>query len=158
EPLEHRCLPTVGALDPLFGSSGLLVAPVGPGPSRANAVAILTEGNDSTADPFLLAGQASDPSGNHFPVARFTATGAPAASATPCGSGPVLMSFGTPDEGALALVVQPDGKIVVGGFAGIPGQHDFALVRLNADGSLDNSFGNGGEVTLDLGGDDVLQA
>jgi uncharacterized delta-60 repeat protein len=38
------------------------------------------------------------------------------------------------------VVVQPDGKIVVAG------QNDanFAVVRYNADGSLDTSFGDGG--------------
>src|SRR5262249_42256794 len=42
--------------------------------------------------------------------------------------------------------------------ATVGGQRDFALVRLNADGSADGSFGAGGRVLLDLGGDDVLTA
>jgi uncharacterized delta-60 repeat protein len=40
------------------------------------------------------------------------------------------------------VAVQPDGKIVVAGWA----SGDFAVVRLNPDGSPDTSFGNGGSV------------
>jgi uncharacterized delta-60 repeat protein len=42
--------------------------------------------------------------------------------------------------------VQPDGKIVVAGWTG-GSSSDFALVRYNADGSLDTSFGTSGKVT-----------
>jgi uncharacterized delta-60 repeat protein len=60
---------------------------------------------------------------------------------------------------ANAAAVQPDGKIVVAGFAtrnGIDG--DFAVVRYTADGMPDPGFGGGdGIVTTDLGtgGDDA---
>jgi uncharacterized delta-60 repeat protein len=50
--------------------------------------------------------------------------------------------------GFSAVVVQPDGKIVAGG--GVTGtggiNNEFALVRYNADGSLDTTFGNNGVV------------
>ncbi|GAB3572605.1 T9SS type A sorting domain-containing protein [Hymenobacter daeguensis] len=56
----------------------------------------------------------------------FTATGAPTSP-----------SSGTSET----ILVQPDGKIVVGGsFARVNGQTANNLVRLNADGSLDNTF------------------
>lgn len=41
---------------------------------------------------------------------------------------------------ATTLIVQPDGKVVAGGEAGL----DLALMRLNADGTHDRSFGVGG--------------
>ena len=52
-------------------------------------------------------------------------------------------------EGAAAhaVLVQPDGKIVVGGSSG----GDFALARYTTDGSLDAGFGRGGTVTTPLG-------
>jgi uncharacterized delta-60 repeat protein len=62
--------------------------------------------------------------------------------------------FGTPLQGALetaaAVLVQPDGKILVGGSAR-QGQSRFApqqgaLARLNPDGTLDPTFGGGGRV------------
>ena len=53
----------------------------------------------------------------------------------------------TTDDGT-AVAVQDDGKIVVAGTSA----NDFAVVRYNADGSLDTGFGTGGKVTTDIGG------
>ena len=46
-----------------------------------------------------------------------------------------------------AVVTLPDGKILVGGSNGA----DFAVVRLNTDGSSDTSFDGDGRVTTDFG-------
>jgi len=55
------------------------------------------------------------------------------------------------DDGSFALALQPDGKIVAGGYAvNLAGNRDFALVRYNYDGSLDSTFGTGGKVTTDF--------
>ncbi|MDB5385717.1 MAG: repeat protein [Planctomycetaceae bacterium] len=58
---------------------------------------------------------------------------------------------------ALAMAVQSDGKIVLVGAAETDtnGGSDFAVTRLNADGSLDTTFGTNGKLTIafDLGGD-----
>ncbi|HXJ83042.1 MAG TPA: FG-GAP-like repeat-containing protein [Candidatus Methylomirabilis sp.] len=67
-------------------------------------------------------------------------------------------SPGPQNDQASALVIQPDGKMVVGGRHGtlVQGQGfvdlDFALVRYNADGTLDSSFGSGGKATTDFNG------
>ena len=53
-----------------------------------------------------------------------------------------------------STVVQPDGKIVVAGYASNGVNYEFALVRYNTDGSLDNGFGTGG-ITLSYFGDTV---
>lgn len=58
-----------------------------------------------------------------------------------------------PHDAAYGLVVQPDGKLVVAGFANVGGQADFALARYNADGALDGTFGAGGIVTTPFGAD-----
>jgi uncharacterized delta-60 repeat protein len=52
------------------------------------------------------------------------------------------------------LLIQPDGKIVVTGALGDapPGNSDWALWRLNADGSMDNTFGTNGVTTTDFYG------
>ena len=54
---------------------------------------------------------------------------------------------------AIALVRQLDGKLVAAGWGGsdINGHNDFALVRYNANGSLDLTFRVGGKVTADFG-------
>lgn len=57
--------------------------------------------------------------------------------------------FGDNDE-ALGLVVQPDGKTIVAGFARSNNRLTFfAMSRYNPDGSPDSSFGDGGKVTTD---------
>ena len=60
---------------------------------------------------------------------------------------PILSGY----DGASALVVQPDGKLVAAGHAYNANNDTFALVRYNADGSLDGNFGTGGKVTTPFG-------
>jgi len=57
------------------------------------------------------------------------------------------------DSQANSVVVQSDGKIVILGMTNNSSSYDFALVRLNGDGSFNNSFG-GAKVKVDFGGDD----
>src|SRR5207237_6773045 len=54
-----------------------------------------------------------------------------------------------------AVVVQSDGKIIVAGQSGVYPVFHSALARYNSNGSLDQTFGNGGTVvaSLDNGGD-----
>jgi uncharacterized delta-60 repeat protein len=64
-------------------------------------------------------------------------------------------SFGDPAESgsnANAVIVQSDGRIVVGGRVSGSGTSSFALARLNADGSLDATFGIGGRATTNFNG------
>jgi uncharacterized delta-60 repeat protein len=62
-------------------------------------------------------------------------------------------------EEAHAVVVQPDGKIVVAGFQNAGGTYNFMVVRYHPDGTPDNSFGTGGFVnTPVLSGDDYAYA
>src|SRR5439155_909088 len=65
--------------------------------------------------------------------------------------GKVTTAIGSTDDEVLALVLQPDGKLVAAGFTASAGNTAFALVRYNADGSLDTSFGTGGKVTTSFG-------
>ena len=66
--------------------------------------------------------------------------------------GKVTTDFAGAGDGAAAVAVQPDGKIVVAGEANIDGGYDFALARYNSNGTLDASFGRGGKVTAIFGG------
>jgi uncharacterized delta-60 repeat protein len=64
--------------------------------------------------------------------------------------------FGGSEDVAQAVIQQPDGKLVVAG-SGRPGGvqgANFALARFDVNGTLDASFGNGGMVHLDLGGNE----
>ena len=60
------------------------------------------------------------------------------------GDGKVVTSLGGQYDVAIAVEVQPDGRIVLAGGAGDPSS--FGLVRYNENGTLDTSFGSGGKV------------
>ena len=66
------------------------------------------------------------------------------------GDGKITTSIGNYHDIARAIAIQEDGKLVVGGYmSNYPG-FDFALVRYNPDGTLDNSFDMDGKVTIDF--------
>src|SRR5262245_47757614 len=66
--------------------------------------------------------------------------------------GRVLTAFtGSLDNPALAVVRQPDGKLLALGYATNGVTADLALARYNADGSLDAGFGAGGRARADFG-------
>lgn len=82
-----------------------------------------------------------------FGVARYDTDGTLDSSFD--GDGLVTLDVDGDEDRVRDLAVQSDGKILAGGWATIGGQRDFALARLNADGTLDLSFGDDGLLTLD---------
>ncbi len=73
--------------------------------------------------------------------------------------GRVTTAVGHVGDQAHAVVVQPDGKIVVGGSSSNSADLDFAVIRYNPDGTLDSSFNSDGMVTTAVGrGDDEISA
>ena len=93
--------------------------------------------------------------GADFAIARLDGTGQLDTSFS--GTGRQLIGFGGTDE-AHAVVVQADGRIVVAGYTtkDRSTSGDFAIDRLNSNGSEDTSFG--GTHTFDFGGDDRVAA
>jgi uncharacterized delta-60 repeat protein len=52
---------------------------------------------------------------------------------------------------AYSVLIQPDGKILLGGWADNgTANYDFCVVRYNTDGSIDNSYGNSGIALIDV--------
>ncbi|HJS93022.1 MAG TPA: Calx-beta domain-containing protein [Solirubrobacteraceae bacterium] len=135
-----------GNLDPGFGTGGIATTALGGSNDKAFDAA------DDRDGGFVAVGRtdAAGPTNTDFGVARYTADGQPN-PAFPAG-GFVKTDVAGRADGANAVAVQPDGKIVAAGFAQTsPVDFDFALVRYNPDGSLDTSFGGDGIVTTDLG-------
>nr|WP_294859352.1 T9SS type A sorting domain-containing protein [uncultured Fluviicola sp.] len=65
--------------------------------------------------------------------------------------GKFYTSLGTFNDGINAIAVQSDDKIVLGGYTQLSYvTSDFALIRCNADGTLDPGFGTGGIVITDV--------
>lgn len=146
-----RYLPN-GQLDTSFGQAGL--APVGFAFNGDNgtAVAIQPDGKiiwvGTQGNPNFTPGGTFE-----FAVARFNANGTLDSSFGTGGKASTEF-FSPPLQGAQefanAVLVQPDGKILVAGSAR-QGQNKFApiqgaIARFNANGSLDTGFGAGGKV------------
>ena len=72
------------------------------------------------------------------------------------GDGRLTFSWG-PIGRATAVLVLPNGKLLVAGFSG-PEGGNMQVARLTASGALDTSFGTGGKAAVDFGGDDFGSA
>jgi uncharacterized delta-60 repeat protein len=67
-------------------------------------------------------------------------------------------SFANQGPNEVKVKVQTDGKIIQAGTIFVSPGSDFIVSRLNSDGSIDNSFGNSGNVILSIGtGHDYLR-
>ena len=66
------------------------------------------------------------------------------------GDGRVATDVTVRGDTGTTVAVQTDGKIVVAGGAGWDKNPRFVLIRYNADGTLDTSFGGDGKVTTDF--------
>ena len=142
-----------GNLDSSFGTDGVISFEF-PGVSAAwfNDVELQADGK------FLVAGSVEGASGSDILVARVTAEGDldPGFS----GDGVLLVDVEGADDEGYSIAIQPDSRILIGGYAGRPtaGLKDGTLVRVNGDGSLDAEFGAGGIASAALGGDSSLMS
>ncbi|HEV2964920.1 MAG TPA: delta-60 repeat domain-containing protein [Candidatus Angelobacter sp.] len=143
-----RFLPN-GSLDTTFGNRGATLLAFTNFINTPNAVAIQPDGK------IVVAGetQSSDGSINRFAIARFNPTGS--LDTTFGSAGKVMpeffsVTFGGVREAADVILLQPDNKIIVAGIAvqGARLPAKSALVRLNSNGTLDQTFGNGGTVAI----------
>jgi uncharacterized delta-60 repeat protein len=134
-----------GALDTSFGSGGKVTTAIGSSHDNGNALVLQPDGK------LVLAGYASTSSStSSFALARYTPNGT--LDPTFGSGGKVTTALGSgAEDGANALVLQPDGKLVAAGAVSIGSRSVFALARYNRNGSLDTSFGQGGKVTTAFG-------
>jgi uncharacterized delta-60 repeat protein len=125
-----------GTPDTSFGSGGTASAGFsGADQAAASDVAIAPDGKIVAAGLITPDG---NPASYNFAVVRFNANGS--RDTTFNGTGRLVGSLGGPDV-ATAVAVQPDGKIVTAGID----DDSMNAVRINTDGTLDTTFGFGGE-------------
>ncbi|MDQ6631954.1 MAG: hypothetical protein M3Y82_09380 [Verrucomicrobiota bacterium] len=142
-----------GDLDLSFAGTGFTRTGFGFGEDFAYAVAIQADGK------LLVAGSSGTSSytGGNFSVVRYNTNDTLDISFGTLGK--VVTPVGTGQSQANAMRVQPDGKIVLAGFAYKNSTNtDLAVVRYNPDGSLDSSFGINGIVMTDVGISDSATA
>jgi uncharacterized delta-60 repeat protein len=131
-----------GSLDSTFDSDGISIAnPIFTFYPRGSSLAIQSDGKILIAGPLrtLQVGPSDfgiirlNQDGTidfTFGISRFTA-----------------IPVGTQNDIPFSVLVQPDGKILVGGAAQGLG---YAVVRLNSDGTLDTTFDSDGKATFGL--------
>jgi len=147
-------LPTVvlaaaGALDTTFSGDGKVVTNVHP--TRDDSlydIAIQSDGK-------IVAVGISETSGSEIiSVARYMPGGA--LDTTFSGDGKQFTKLGDVYSEVAGVAIQPNGKIVVSGQSCVLKNYgcDAAVVRYNANGSLNKTFSGDGKAIIDFGGGD----
>lgn len=129
-----------GSFDNSFGANGIVQT------SFANSInsylySLALQSNGKIVAAGLVA--------SSIGVARYNTDGS--LDTTFDGDGKVLVNVSTAGNRANSVSIQPDNKIVIGGYATVSGIQSFALIRLNTDGSFDNGFDGDGKLTTVIG-------
>jgi uncharacterized delta-60 repeat protein len=142
-----------GSLDTTFGVNGKAVTSIGTNlRAVAHAVAVQADGKIVAAG-YSLIGTDPNTRTNDFAVVRYNADGSLDTSFGG-GTGIVTTSISIGHDGAWAVAIQSDGKIVVAGEAYVNPDTSttaFGIARYNTDGSLDTSFDGDGIRTVVVG-------
>src|SRR4051812_15766622 len=136
EVLEsRRLMSAAGTIDQTFGYHGYAGNPFG---FVQQDIAVQAD------NKVVLVGQLND----NWTMARLNANGT--ADTGFGNNGVVTAHWGEQDSSAAqSVAIQPDGKIVVGGYHELHGNQQLNIARFNADGSFDKSFaGTGAEHLL----------
>lgn len=128
-----------GSFDNTFGSAG--ISRIETTETEASeAIALLDDGK------ILMVGYKDD----NYTVAKFNTDGS--LDTTFGVNGWVVLTYDNASSYADDVAIQDDGKIVISGFALNNGNRfQITAARLNADGSVDNSFGTNGKVIFNVG-------
>jgi uncharacterized delta-60 repeat protein len=123
--------------------SGKIIIQVGESYDYSQAMTLQADGK------ILVAGYSQGISNTDFSLIRLNANGSLDTSFD--GDAKVIIPVGTGGDTGNAMTLQADGKILAAGFSVNGGGIDFSLIRLNADGSLDNRFDEDGKAIIPVG-------
>lgn len=126
-----------GDLDRTFGNDGIQTTVVGSA-SLGYDVAIQPDGK------IVVAVQVFNGSDNDFGLVRYNGDGSLDTSFD--GDGLATYAVGSGGDYPTALLLQDDGRILIGGYSFNGTNNDFAVVRVTSNGTLDPTFGSGGKV------------
>jgi uncharacterized delta-60 repeat protein len=135
-----------GKIDESFGKGGITTQPLARFDSTAKSVALQSDGR------IVIAGWAEQRGyGYDFGVARFNADGTLDSSFGNQGIAITNMGSGNNESAhAMAVTVQPDGKILAAGNANVGGRFRFSVARYLPHGTLDDTFNNRGRFLADF--------
>ena len=129
---------TNGTLDTTFGTNGKVTTDIGTNHDDATSIAIQADGK------VIVAGNSLINNYWDFTVVRYNANGTLDSN---FGTGGKVSTSTGDDDRAESVAIQADGKIVLAGYSWITNHNDVVVVRYNANGTLDNTFGTGGKVS-----------
>jgi len=131
-----------GSLDMSFDTNGIAMTSIGI-TDGASSIAIQEDGK------IVVAGGTYLPTGSgSFTLVRYHPNGSLDSSFS--ADGKTIVDFGA-SEGASCLTIQPDGKILTGGYSTSNIGTKFALSRHNPDGKIDSTFHHDGKVSTSFG-------
>lgn len=137
-----------GSLDESFNSDGIVTLPF-----TVTAQSTSTENHCITLQDdgkILVSGDSQGNTTIDFTVFRFNNNGSLDTDFDT--DGKVQINFGPfNSSSATSMQLQTDGKIVLGGYTTLSGATDFAVARLNTDGSLDTDFDTDGKAVIPVG-------
>ncbi|RZJ31011.1 MAG: T9SS type A sorting domain-containing protein [Flavobacterium sp.] len=143
-----------GTADAAFGDNGIIITNFA---GRANTIEIQPD------NKILIAGYVTSSANGDFGVARFNSDGTldgdfGVNGLSVINIGTVSNPLALSGEKVKQLKLLPDGKILAAGtrYAAAADDIDFAIVRLNADGTLDSDFGTDGKTVTDFGANENL--
>ena len=132
-----------GSLDTTFDGDGKVTTTISSSNTdEAYSIAIQPDGK-------IVVGGRARMSNYDFAVVRYNSNGS--LDTTFDTDGKVTTPIGSRNDDVYAMVIQPDGKIVVAGRSRNSSNYDFALARYNANGSLDTSFDTDGKLVTTIG-------
>jgi uncharacterized delta-60 repeat protein len=136
-----------GTIDTTFGVAGKVRTDFGHADfDQARSAALQPDGKIVAAGTTIFNNGLSEP----FAVARYNTNGT--LDTTFDSDGKLQIDFGSFDQTAYKVLLQPDGKIITVGYPNTESSDsDFLLARCNPNGSLDSSFGVGGKVRTSFG-------
>lgn len=135
---------TDGKLDKSFSGDGKATTSFGTLLDVARSIAVQPDGKIVAAGYSLVSEADSD-----FAVVRYNSDGTLDTGFD--GDGKAVTPVGLFDDRAQCVAIQPDGRILVAGYAQEGVDREVALVRYEGDGSLDMTFGDHGMVVTPIG-------
>ena len=139
----------VGSLDTKFSTKGYVTNAISTSDDLAHSISIQPDGKIVQIGETL-----EGSSGKNIAITRYNTDGT--LDNTFDGDGRLVLNYAISDiDLAYKVVVQKDGKILIGGYKILSGQ-DIIVARLNSDGTNDKNFNKGEHLTLSFGANEVL--
>lgn len=129
-------------LDASFGNAGIVQATFGNDSIFPKSIALQQDGK-IVVGADIISAQNRD-----FIVSRFNADGSVDANFGINGN--IVWDFSNSNEYLKKILIQTDGKILIGGNSMVAGFQKYTFIRLNTDGSLDYTFGLNGKISHEI--------